>query len=230
MPCRGERAAAKDSGNKRYFTGKPCRIGHIAERLTSNGSCMSCNNEKNDRFLAQRPGYMKVARRKHYVKNAVAIREDSRKRREADPKTFMLRTKRWINNNKDKNAATRRAWYAKKPKTIKRKINNEKNRQRVKNWRIKNPDKARVMVSNNKARRKGAPGRYVKSDITALFKSQNGVCVYCSALLIDGYHVDHIIPLARGGSNWPINLQLTCPLCNMSKGAKTHEEFIKVAA
>lgn len=31
------------------------------------------------------------------------------------------------------------------------------------------------------------------------------------------YHVDHIIPLSRNGTNWPDNLALACQLCNLSK-------------
>ena len=31
---------------KRYFTGKPCSKGHIAERLKSNRTCVACANEK----------------------------------------------------------------------------------------------------------------------------------------------------------------------------------------
>lgn len=33
-------------GEKRYFTGIPCKNGHIAERTTSNGSCLVCQKEK----------------------------------------------------------------------------------------------------------------------------------------------------------------------------------------
>src|SRR6478736_6623936 len=36
------RADATDAGLKRYFTGKPCPKGHIAERYLSKGNCVAC--------------------------------------------------------------------------------------------------------------------------------------------------------------------------------------------
>ncbi len=36
------RAEAKAVGLKRYFTGKPCPKGHVAERYTDKGSCLAC--------------------------------------------------------------------------------------------------------------------------------------------------------------------------------------------
>lgn len=49
-----ERAAAKASGQKQYFTGRPCKYGHIANRCTSSGSCVICANisEKKSRNKA----------------------------------------------------------------------------------------------------------------------------------------------------------------------------------
>lgn len=40
-------------------------------------------------------------------------------------------------------------------------------------------------------------------------------------------HVDHIKALARGGSNWPSNLQLTCGPCNNRKRAIDPIEFAR---
>lgn len=37
---------ARDFGLSRYFTGISCRYGHIAERLTSNRSCVVCTRNK----------------------------------------------------------------------------------------------------------------------------------------------------------------------------------------
>ena|SRR5712664_880068 len=33
-------------------------------------------------------------------------------------------------------------------------------------------------------------------------------------------HIDHVIPLARGGTNWPANLRPACGRCNRRKHAK----------
>ncbi len=40
------RADAAAAGKTRYFTGAPCKRGHIAERQTSNGGCVECTNPK----------------------------------------------------------------------------------------------------------------------------------------------------------------------------------------
>ena len=34
---------AREKGLKRYFTGKPCKNGHIAERKVVNGTCVTCS-------------------------------------------------------------------------------------------------------------------------------------------------------------------------------------------
>jgi len=46
-------AAARERGLTRYFTGEPCRNGHVAERWSSDGSCMACRKEKLPRIRQQ---------------------------------------------------------------------------------------------------------------------------------------------------------------------------------
>ncbi len=59
-----------------------------------------------------------------------------------------------------------------------------------------------------------------------MLNDQNGLCAYCETLIIDGHHVDHMIPLSRGGRNDWSNLAITCESCNLRKNNKTAEEFL----
>jgi hypothetical protein len=45
------RAEAKAQGKKRYFTGKPCRHGHISERRVVGSACVECVNLRRDPSL-----------------------------------------------------------------------------------------------------------------------------------------------------------------------------------
>lgn len=47
-------------------------------------------------------------------------------------------------------------------------------------------------------------------------------CQICGATAQDGWklHVDHIIPVSKGGKTEPSNLRTLCERCNMGKGAK----------
>jgi 5-methylcytosine-specific restriction endonuclease McrA len=57
--------------------------------------------------------------------------------------------------------------------------------------------------------------------ISELYRKQNGLCALCGASLeLGNCHVDHKIPVSRGGGNERENLQLTHRKCNQSKGAK----------
>ena len=52
--------------------------------------------------------------------------------------------------------------------------------------------------------------------------TQRWKCAHCEAVLEATYQIDHRVPLWRGGSNEPDNLQALCPNCH---AAKTQEEF-----
>ena len=44
------------------------------------------------------------------------------------------------------------------------------------------------------------------------------------------FHVDHIVPISKGGSEWELdNLELSCPECNLKKGTRTEPEEFRCA-
>lgn len=57
-----------------------------------------------------------------------------------------------------------------------------------------------------------------------IIERDGGICQYCRAPATPP-HVDHIIPVSRGGSFDHSNLCVACPPCNKSKGAKLVAEW-----
>jgi len=41
------------------------------------------------------------------------------------------------------------------------------------------------------------------------------------------WHIDHIVPVARGGKTTPENLTLACKRCNLKKGTELWEPFCR---
>lgn len=52
----------------------------------------------------------------------------------------------------------------------------------------------------------------------------NYTCQICGKYMPDevGLHIDHIMPIAKGGKSIPSNLRVLCSKCNGAKGAKYH--------
>lgn len=126
-------------------------------------------------------------------------REYHRKRKEQEP---------------EKLRENRRNWSAK---------NHAKKRWFDKEHRAQNIDlyrKRQVAVeSKRRSRKRDSEGSFTAEDIAGMLAAQKGRCWYCSKAL-HTYHVEHRIPLSRGGTNGPENIVLACPPCNLSKGVK----------
>jgi 5-methylcytosine-specific restriction endonuclease McrA len=107
--------------------------------------------------------------------------------------------------------------------------------EKKKKWNLKNKDKSykyrkdrseiyAAHARNRRARIMNNGGTHTAKDIEAIMNKQCGCCAFCKSKL-KKYHVDHIYPLAKGGSNAPENLQVLCPKCNMSKNDSDPIEY-----
>ncbi len=97
-------------------------------------------------------------------------------------------------------------------------------RQHVKDYSLKNPKAVKVRAELRKERESGS--RSINANETNfLIKKYSNRCAYCEATLNKHFHVDHILPVAKGGSNALSNLAVCCPRCNLAKHAKTVQEF-----
>jgi hypothetical protein len=65
----------------------------------------------------------------------------------------------------------------------------------------------------------GVIDRHIPRDVRQrVWQTYGGMCVECSAT--DYLEFDHIVPVARGGSNAEQNIQLLCRKCNLTKSDK----------
>ncbi|QDV73398.1 HNH endonuclease [Botrimarina mediterranea] len=65
----------------------------------------------------------------------------------------------------------------------------------------------------------GVVNRHIPRDVRQrVWQTYGGMCVECSAT--DYLEFDHIVPVARGGSNSEQNVQLLCRKCNLTKSDK----------
>jgi 5-methylcytosine-specific restriction endonuclease McrA len=104
--------------------------------------------------------------------------------------------------------------------------NSESCKMSMRAWVKANPDKARVIHQNRLARLREVGGRLSSDLCQTLFAKQHGLCVYCEVdLTTVQTHLDHRIPVARGGANADANMQLLCARCNRSKSDRDPDEF-----
>lgn len=84
-------------------------------------------------------------------------------------------------------------------------------------WGRSNRWKARLCRQKRRAYEKAAPGKFTMLDIADLLILQRGRCAYCCAELTETFQIDHIIPISKGGTNYPDNLACACRSCNRLK-------------
>lgn len=102
-----------------------------------------------------------------------------------------------------------------------RAANPEKIKASRKRWTTNNPESYRAAARKQNNLRRGDRGTHTAEDIQQIERQQRGRCAYCRVTLKSvKRHVDHIMPLSRGGTGIRSNLQLLCQRCNNKKHAK----------
>lgn len=206
LPDIVSRKDAISQGLRHYFTGIPCKKGHVSLRLTGDCSCMRCSRERAVNSYYADVEKFRARAKAEYWKDPAKMLAREKARRAADP---------------EKTRARDRERRKTSPETL------SQSRERVRIWKLLNPEKRRVSLRNHQARRRKAPGKHGVADIRFLMEKQSGKCAHswCRRPLKPRYHVDHVIPIKLGGHNDRKNLQLLCIPCNTSKKATHPVEF-----
>lgn len=119
----------------------------------------------------------------------------------------------------------------------KRHANTEKRKEYIEAWWQKCKETGQYKLyetqrrHQRRARLRNAEGTLTKRIVAELIDSQfvdgRGICPYCTEeITLDNCHLDHMEPLAKGGSNRKDNLIYCCPTCNLRKADKPLMEWL----
>jgi 5-methylcytosine-specific restriction endonuclease McrA len=191
----------------RYFTGHPCKHGHVAARRTPSGTCIECEPISARDWRSKN----KDKARTSYRKWAINKRAQWEEKNKEKLRLYQLQWNRaWRAKNREKaNEKTRRC-AAKHPETKQK-------------WKAANRERIVAYEQNRRAAKRRVGGRFTVDDIARIRRQQRNRCAEPTCrkkLNRTAENIDHIIPLAKGGSNWPSNLQLLCQDCNLAKAAR----------
>lgn len=208
------REIARAAGDRFFTAATPCRHGHMSVRTVSEGKCFEC----------VRASWAKVRRR---LGKQVFVPNDARRAAKAagEPRYIDGKTcphghtgERWTHNSCCVTCTSLAA------------AKHNKEHDSARKWMDANPERARdhrrVARANRRAREQG--GSYTASDVADILRLQRRRCAWCATKLTPGYHIDHVVPLARGGENARRNLQALCPPCNRRKSARDPIAFAQM--
>ena len=193
-----------------------CIRGHIRE--VGRRNCRECERAASLRWINKdRARSLKLQRERRSQESKEKQRERQRAEYARNPDRFKKSRARYLAKNPEKVRERKRRWAI---------ANRDKVRDGAAKSRAKNHEHRSAQVRNRRAKQRNAGGRHTAKDIAVIAEAQGHKCAYCRANLRKvKRHVDHIMPIALGGSNDRSNLQLLCVPCNLSKQAKHPIEF-----
>lgn len=212
------RADALAAGASAYFTGKPCKRGHVAT-LTIRQGCVECRKLSAREYAARRRS-----------SNPEAHRDAVKRYRERHPDRIEERVRRWRDENREYVKTYRREHYLANADELRAKskdwyyANKKLALKRRKEWLKRKPYKIAEANNRRRAKKRNAAGSFTYSDVIAMKKWQGGRCWYCGTKRRK-LTIDHRVALSKGGTNYPSNLQLVCKSCNSRKRDRDPIEF-----
>ena len=185
------------------------------DKIYHRHQCKHCENKSRKEYNKQ---YNKQYAPIYYAKNKTSIKQYQKQYWLNNRERLKENNRLWREKNKEKKRETDRHYD---------KNNRECRSVYRKQWAKDNPEKEKFNSRKRQAIKRKSVGDFNACDIIVIREKQKDLCFYCGGKLKDNYHIDHFIPLSKGGNNYPSNLRLACPSCNQKKSNRSPQEFIQ---
>jgi 5-methylcytosine-specific restriction endonuclease McrA len=187
---------------------KKCQI--ETERYESGGHCKICRAKYRDANREKAKQHYKnnfetyAKKQKDYKqKNLEKIKARNIQHRKDNIEKFKIKDATYYEKNKNKIKESQSIYYEKHKKE----------------FLIRNHNRRVKQIGNGGVLSKGIEKQ--------LFALQKGKCPCCKKNLDNKFHLDHIVPIALGGTNTDDNVQLLHAGCNLKKKAKHPIDFMQ---
>lgn len=213
------------------------------ERLARKRARYVSNREKNleyaAKYRADNPEAVKKARKHWYKTNADYAKACSRKDYYDNQQHHLDTMRAWREANPGYHKAHALAYYRSDIEAGRtrcrahRAKDAEKHRKRFKEWVQSNQDKMRDSQRRRRARKLGTQVEaIIERDV---FDRDGWRCYICEAPVVNEVPfgtpnkaiLEHVIPLARGGTHTWMNVRCACHRCNQMKGAHSTPEQVR---
>ena len=239
MPKVISRAEAIKQGLKHYFTGKPCKNGHVAKRYCSSKLCFICSHEKsikrNQYYWKTEKGKLAKAKAqaKYFKKNREELLTKAKERKEtpkgkkanqeAQAKYWKENREKLLTKAKERKETPKGKIAYKEAQT--KYFSSDKAKEMRKKWLEKYPEQKIAMqmrrnlysiFRKNDFKKKGkflelvgCDSLYLKNYLEKKFKSGMNWNNYGRG----NWHVDHIVPVQYFIENYDYNKLETQKIC-----------------
>jgi 5-methylcytosine-specific restriction endonuclease McrA len=180
--------------------------------------CKSCHRKKTKRYYEENRAKV-LERSRRYQQEHPEKRKEARYKWEAkNPGNLAERKKRYRKRHARKLKAEWAAYYEENRERIlaQKAEYREENREAI--YARRDWEKHEEGLRRRRAKKLEAYVAAVVSD--EIVKRDQGICGICSKPIMGKLELDHVIPLARGGTHEPDNVQLAHSSCNRKKHAR----------
>lgn len=200
-----------------------------SDEIYRSGQCAPCKKAYAKAYRELNKEAVKSARALNYKNNKEKILAQNAEYRKNNKTDIDKKLSEYREANREKLRAEAVEYRRRNPEklTAYRMANREKLNANSEIYRVNNLDVFRRLSHNRRARVAAVGGVLSKDIEKKLYKLQNGKCPCCKEPLGDDYHIDHVVPIALGGTNTDNNVQLLRKRCNLQKNKKHPIDYMQ---